>query len=118
LQEDVDILERQSRFEDLVGRLFEFASFASRTPPSPDAPVELDRVREYLHANLREPCPLGDARGEGYLPGSPEDSGAVISFSPFSGGSDFHLIATSPRSASTPPESFRGALPWSSDASL
>jgi AraC-like DNA-binding protein len=56
-----DVLERQTTFEELVGRLFErFAGFGSRTPPSLDAPAELDRVREYLHANLREPCPLGD----------------------------------------------------------
>jgi AraC-like DNA-binding protein len=60
-RDDGNVLERQTRFEDLLGGLFrQFASFDSRAPRLLDAPSALERVREYLHANLREPCPLGD----------------------------------------------------------
>jgi AraC-like DNA-binding protein len=58
---DGDILERQTRFEDALGKLFHrFAGFDSHVPQALGAPGALERVREYLHANLREPCPLGD----------------------------------------------------------
>jgi AraC-like DNA-binding protein len=60
-REDGDVLERQSRFEDLLGGLFRrSASVDARAPRRADAPLALERVREYLHANLREPCSLGD----------------------------------------------------------
>jgi AraC-like DNA-binding protein len=56
-----EVLEVQTRFEGLLGGLFRrYASVHPSPPLARDAPVALERVREYIHAQFRDPCRLGD----------------------------------------------------------
>ena len=56
-----ELLERQSRFDMVVGDIFQrFASTGARPVPRGAAPQALERARDFLHANFTEPCSLSE----------------------------------------------------------
>ncbi len=53
-------LEVQSRFEGVLRAVLGRYGGLRTAPPAPAGRAGLERVREYLHAHLAEPCPLAE----------------------------------------------------------